>query len=164
MSKVAGVATTKSPRRRRPALGSAHKCGVSVSIIGKDSKQALSTPELIAQVREGLPYTELEVLQQSLGVPMESLAAKVGLSRATLQRRKKNAGTLNAIQSDRLVRLARLVGKAVDVLGSEADARQWLTSAQRGLGGAAPLDYADTEVGAREVENLLGRIEHGVFS
>jgi putative toxin-antitoxin system antitoxin component (TIGR02293 family) len=63
-----------------------------------------------------------------------------------------------------VVRFARLMGKAVTVLESEDNARQWLTSPQFGLGGAVPLDYADTEVGAREVEDLLGRIEYGVYS
>ncbi len=124
----------------------------------------IPTSRVIAQVRAGLAYSELEVLQSSLGLPIERLATHVGLSRATLQRRKKNAGTLNAIQSDRVVRLARLMGKAIEVLESEEDARQWLTSSQHGLGGATPLEFCDTEVGAREVENLLGRIEHGVFS
>lgn len=45
--------------------------------------------------------------------------------------------------------------------GLEA-AKQWLNAPQVGLGGAVPLDYAKTEVGAHEVENLLGRIEYGV--
>ena len=43
-------------------------------------------------------------------------------------------------------------------------ARQWLSFPQYGLGGVVPLDYARTEVGAREVETLLGRIEYGVYS
>jgi uncharacterized protein (DUF2384 family) len=43
-------------------------------------------------------------------------------------------------------------------------ARVWLKFPQRGLGGAVPLDYAETEVGAREVDNLLGRIDYGVYS
>ena len=123
-----------------------------------------SSRDLIEIVRRGLPYSELEALRDALDLPMERLATHVGMSRATSQRRKQSGGTLNAIQSDRLVRLARLVGKAIDVMEGEKNARDWLTSPQHGLGGATPLDYADTEVGAREVENLLGRIEHGVFS
>ena len=43
------------------------------------------------------------------------------------------------------------------------DGRRWLRSPALGLGGAVPLEFK-TEVGAREVENLLGRIEHGVYS
>ena len=56
------------------------------------------------------------------------------------------------------------MGKAVEVMESEKNARQWLTAPQFGLGGAVPLEYAETEVGAREVEDLLGRIEQGVYS
>lgn len=52
-----------------------------------------------------------------------------------------------------------------EVVFENADlARQWLNRPQFGLGGEIPLDFAKTENGAREVENLLGRIEHGVFS
>jgi putative toxin-antitoxin system antitoxin component (TIGR02293 family) len=102
-------------------------------------------------------------LQASLKVPMEKLVPRLGISKATLHRRKAS-GKLDPAESDRVVRFARLMGKAVEVLESENNARQWLTSPQFGLGGAVPLDYADTEVGAREVEDLLGRIEHGVYS
>ena len=53
---------------------------------------------------------------------------------------------------------------AVQALGTTQHARTWLAAPQHGLGGAIPLDYARTEVGAREVEDLLGRIEYGVYS
>ena len=58
----------------------------------------------------------------------------------------------------------RLVRLATDVMGDEEYGRRWLESPQRGLGGKTPLDFARSEVGAREVEDLLGRIEHGVYS
>jgi putative toxin-antitoxin system antitoxin component (TIGR02293 family) len=57
-----------------------------------------------------------------------------------------------------------LAGHAAEVLEGEDNARRWLTSPQHGLAGATPLDYATTEAGAREVEDLLGRIEFGVYS
>ena len=119
--------------------------------------------KLIEVIDAGLPMRELEVLRASLDLPMEKLAPKLGLSIATVQRRKLQ-GRLDSEESDRVMRFARLMGKAVSVFGNDEDARQWLGSAQFGLGGAVPLDYAKTEVGAREVENLLGRIEHGVYS
>ena len=62
------------------------------------------------------------------------------------------------------MRFARLTARAVAVFGNEDDARKWLGTAQQGLGGALPLDYAETETGEREVEKLLGRIEHGVYT
>ena len=87
----------------------------------------------------------------------------LGISKATLHRRK-NSGRLDAAESDRVVRFARLLGRAAAVMETLDDGRRWLTSPQVGLGGAIPLEYAETEVGAREVENLLGRIEYGVYS
>src|SRR5206468_4426907 len=102
-------------------------------------------------------------LQAKLEVPMEKLVPMLGISKATLHRRKA-LGKLDPAESDRVVRFARLMGKAVEVMESEENARKWLASPQAGLGGAVPLEYAETELGAREVEDLLGRIEYGVYS
>jgi putative toxin-antitoxin system antitoxin component (TIGR02293 family) len=118
---------------------------------------------LIEVLRGGLPVQELDDLQASLGVSTETLFPILGISKATYHRRKVG-GRLDLAESDRVVRFARLMGKAIEVFDSEESARQWLTSPQYGLGGAVPLEYAETEVGAREVEDLLGRIEYGVYS
>jgi putative toxin-antitoxin system antitoxin component (TIGR02293 family) len=130
---------------------------------GRILASAFTPSRLIEALRVGLPVQELIELQASLKVPMEKLVPRLGISKATLHRRKAT-GRLDPAESDRVVRFARLMGKAVEVMESDDNARQWLTSPQFGLGGAVPLDYADTEVGAREVEDLLGRIEHGVYS
>lgn len=130
---------------------------------GKNAAAKFSPSKLVGALSVGLPVQELADLQAKLDVPMKKLGALLGISRATLHRRKA-AGRLASAESDRVVRFARLLGKAVEVFESEDNARKWLTSAQVGLGGAVPLEYATTEVGAREVEDLLGRIEYGVFS
>jgi putative toxin-antitoxin system antitoxin component (TIGR02293 family) len=119
---------------------------------------------LIEVIEAGLPVTELTDLHTSLDVPSETLARMLGISKATFHRSKGPGRTLNPAVSDRVVRFARLLGKAVKVFGDMDDAKRWLNSPQFGLGGAVPLDYAKTEVGAREVENLLGRIEYGVYA
>jgi len=123
----------------------------------------LTPSTIIQRIRGGLSFRDLGALQTSLDVPMERLASRLGISRATLHRRKAR-GFLGWEESDRVIRFARLMGKAVEVLESEQNARRWLSSPQFGLGGAIPLDYAQTEAGAREVEDLLGRIEYGVYS
>lgn len=119
--------------------------------------------KLIESLKAGLPVEELEDLRKSLDLPMERLVPMLGISKATLHRRK-NSGRLDPAESDRVVRFARLLGRAAEVLESIEDARRWLNAPQLGLGRAVPLEYAETEVGAREVENLLGRIEYGVYS
>ena len=119
--------------------------------------------EVILLLRLGLPVAELDELQSRLEVPMERLAPMLGISKATLHRRKAE-GRLGVAESDRVVRFARLLGKAAFVMESYEEGRRWLMSPQVGLGGEIPLEFAETEVGAREVENLLGRIEYGVYS
>lgn len=127
---------------------------------------ALREPEaayMIEKVRDGLPMSEFHALREMLGLSEERLAGLLGLSRATLHRRKVG-GTLDRAASDRLVRYARLLSRAEAALGSAESARSWLAAPAVAFHGECPLDFADTEVGAREVEALLGRIEHGVFS
>jgi len=54
---------------------------------------------------------------------------------------------------------------AVDLFeGDTVAAMKWLQSPQAGLGGEIPLEFASTEVGMREVENLIGRLEYGVVT
>src|SRR5436189_775152 len=119
--------------------------------------------ELIRQIQKGLRFSELETLQNSIDLPFEQLAAKLCISRSTLQRRKA-AGRLSPDESDKVMRLSRLLEHATSIFGNIEKARAWLKFPQRGLGRAVPLDYAETEVGAREVDNLLGRIDYGVYS
>jgi putative toxin-antitoxin system antitoxin component (TIGR02293 family) len=119
--------------------------------------------ELIRKIQKGLRFSELETLQSTLHLPFEQLAAKLAISRSTLQRRKA-AGRLSPDESDKVIRFTRLLRQAADLFGSVEKGRAWLKFPQYGLGGAVPLDYAKTEAGAREVENLLGRIKYGVYS
>src|SRR5881409_1148874 len=127
------------------------------------SAKAKHPTDLIRQIQKGLPFSDLKVLQDSIDMPFEQLAAKLSISRSTLQRRKA-AGRLSPDESDKVMRLSRLLEHATNVFGDIERARAWLKFPQRGLGGAIPLDYAETEVGAREVDNLLGRIEYNVYT
>ena len=107
---------------------------------GKIAVADFTAPKLIKVLQAGLPVQELNELQAALAVPMEKLVPMLGISRATLHRRKAE-GKLAPAESDRVIRFARLMGRAVEVLESEDNARQWLASPQR-LGGATPLEYA----------------------
>lgn len=123
----------------------------------------LTAERMIDGVREGLPVTQMDDLQAALDLPLDKLSNHLGISRATLHRRKL-AGRLDSGESDRVLRFARLYSLAQEALETPEQARAWLKSPQFGLNGEVPLAYAETEIGAREVEDLLGRIDHGVYS
>lgn len=116
-------------------------------------------------IENGIPRAVVEHLQERLGLTDVELARALGVSAKTLQRLAgRRAARLTAAQGDRLYRLARLAAMAEGVFERQDRAREWLHEPQRGLGDRSPLDVLRTEVGAREVEDLLGRIEYGVFS
>lgn len=114
---------------------------------------------LIDTVRRGLSYEAFERLMSFLGISARELGEHLSISRRTLARRCKS-GKLTPEESDRLLRLARLGEMALVVFeGQQASARRWLTEPKSLLSGESPLERADTEAGAREVENMLFAIE-----
>jgi putative toxin-antitoxin system antitoxin component (TIGR02293 family) len=114
-------------------------------------------------IRKGLPQAAVGPVMRSAGLTLKELAASLDLSARSLQRRR-GEGRLSRHESDRLYRLARIVALAKRSLGEDEKAASWLRRPNRALGGSTPLGLVDTELGARAVENVLGRIAYGGIS
>ncbi len=123
----------------------------------------LTIAEVISEIENGLPVSSFTAIRHELGMTDKELAQVIRVPKSTLAVRKKR-GRFTFEESERLYRIQRLLEKAVDVLGDRKMASKWLKEKAYGLGNVSPLEFAKTEIGAREVENLLGRMEHGVFS
>jgi putative toxin-antitoxin system antitoxin component (TIGR02293 family) len=123
----------------------------------------LSDAGQIEAVTQGLPVELARELGAKLEIPQETLAALLHLTPRTLQRRFET-DTLGLAESERICELSRVFSRASEVLESDAAAVQWLKSPVQALGWKKPLDLAHTLIGLRQVEAILGRIEHGVFS
>jgi putative toxin-antitoxin system antitoxin component (TIGR02293 family) len=124
----------------------------------------LDTPEQLRNaIREGLPQPVVEQLLRSSGLSLKELAASLDLSPRSLQRRR-GEGRLAPHESDRIYRFARTLALAKHYLGEEDRALRWLKRPNRALGGITPMEALDTELGARAVENVLGRIAYGGVS
>ncbi len=130
-------------------------------VLGRPIKQGGALAEL---VREGLPAQSLFLLAKRLDLPQAEISETIGIPRRTLTRRLQQHSRLTAAESDRTVRLAQVYNAAVDTLGTEEKAAQWLKTPNRALRGSRPLDQLDTDPGVREVEDLLGRIAYGVYT
>src|SRR6266540_3884727 len=76
----------------------------------------------------------------------------------------KKQRRLHADESDRLLRLGRVAALAEEILGSHEKATRWLHEANVALGNEIPLRHLDSDLGARQVEDVLARIAHGVYS
>jgi putative toxin-antitoxin system antitoxin component (TIGR02293 family) len=118
--------------------------------------------DLREAIREGFPHAVLGELMQASGLTLKELAGALDLSARSLQRRRR--GRLARFESDRLYRMARLLALARETLGDSERAGRWLKRTNRALGGVAPISAIDTELGARQVENILGRIAYGGMS
>lgn len=82
----------------------------------------------------------------------------------TLERRISAGENLTTTEADGIARLTRTVGQARETFGDPGIADEWLRSPNPALDGNVPIEMAATDVGAREVETVLGRIAHGVYS
>lgn len=122
-----------------------------------------SEGDLREAIREGFPPAVVLKVMQASGLTLKEVAGALDLSPRSLQRRRRS-GRLARFESDRLYRLARILAIAGEYLGDAERARQWLKRPNRALGGIAPVAAIDTELGARAVENVLGRIAYGGIS
>ncbi|MFK4385884.1 putative toxin-antitoxin system antitoxin component (TIGR02293 family) [Bradyrhizobium sp. USDA 3397] len=82
----------------------------------------------------------------------------------TLARRLSDGEPLTVEETDKAVRLARVDRLAANVFGEVAKAHRWLRKPKKALGGETPLAYLATEAGARVVEEMLHRIDHGILA
>ncbi len=131
--------------------------GVSIGL------QPQNSAKLIAKIKEGLSVKAFYRLCKNLNISEKALANTLNIALSTLARRKKT-GRLTFEESERVYRIARLYDRTCEVFEDIEMARKWLKEPSWALGDVSPLEFAETELGAQEVDDLLGRIEHGVFT
>ena len=127
----------------------------------------LSQQKLIAKVAQsdaGLSFKALLHFQNASGLSLTAIGDVIDLPKSTMRLRRQQ-NKLSRHESDRLIRLSRIFEQARDLFeGDVSLAREWLASPCRALGSATPLEFAATELGAREVERVIARLIHGVFT
>jgi putative toxin-antitoxin system antitoxin component (TIGR02293 family) len=128
------------------------------SVLGK---AVTSIEELEEIVGEGLPKAALRTtVRRVFPLPREANRCLYRIvPEATYKRRN---GKLRVIESERTERLARVIAAAETVWDDQNDAREWLLKPHQELGDRAPIECALTELGARQVEALLDRLQYGL--
>jgi len=115
-------------------------------------------------IRRGFDVKAGRLVKQSLQITDNEISNLIGITSRTMQRKLKTGGKFDMITSDRLYRVAYIMALATEVFENNDEARKWLHEPQYDLANRIPLVVIETEAGAREVENLLQRIEHGVMA
>jgi putative toxin-antitoxin system antitoxin component (TIGR02293 family) len=146
---------------RRPGEPRRRKGGVSLGT--SLGLPALGIGALIEEIQTGLPFKVLVSFSSESGISISETASVIEVSERTLARRRL-AGRFSPEESERLLRLSNVFERALGFFEGDVKAAvAWLRSPNRALGHKTPFTYARTEIGARQVEDLIGRLEHGVF-
>jgi putative toxin-antitoxin system antitoxin component (TIGR02293 family) len=120
--------------------------------------------DLVAEVRAGLPASTVNLLADSLSMQRGEVAKRLNIPSRTLSRRLATKSRLTQDESDRTLRMAKVIALANEVLGAEDKASRWMVAPNRALGGQKPFDQLDTELGVQSVEQVLYAIAYGMYS
>jgi putative toxin-antitoxin system antitoxin component (TIGR02293 family) len=134
------------------------------NIFDKPLRQDKPAQTLATIVRAGLPSTSVDRIAQYYGLSKKKISELLGISVRTLERHQKKLKPLNPVQSDRILRYARIAAHAEETFEDAETARNWLKRPNQALGGEIPLDLLDTEAGVQQVDDVLTRIEYGIYS
>ena len=126
--------------------------------------KASDSRAVIDAIQAGVDSSAVTRLADYFDVAEGQVLEAIDIPRSTFSRRKKEGRRLSGSESDRLYRAARLLSRALEVFNDDEQAKVWMRTGKRALGGVSPLVMARTDAGAQEVEDLLGRIEHGIPS
>ncbi len=119
--------------------------------------------DLIDISRKGLPKSVIVTLSGLLGISMEKMSDLIHISHRTIQR-KKSDDLLNVYSTEQILEIAEVISKGIEVFNSLEVFTKWLHQDIRYLNFQKPLNYLDTSFGTKMVLDILGRIEHGVYS
>jgi putative toxin-antitoxin system antitoxin component (TIGR02293 family) len=135
-----------------------------LSLSVQERKQVTSTLDLIPLSKTGLPVSALKHLQDKLRISHREMSDLVGMSESTLQRRYRSGKRLSELESQTVLQLAELWSQGAEIFQDEADLRAWLRSENTALGGQSPLELLATPLGRFHVQEVLLRLEWGIYS
>lgn len=147
--------------QKNTKLGDAGEFSVIERVTGTTLQNRV---RILGEVKKGLGFSAIHVLEDEYRSTKKEISMALGITQSTMTRRKKE-GRLHPDESDRAVRFARIKDLTLAMMQGEDDAAvKWLHKPLDILMGESPMEHCTTELGAKDVENLIGRIRHGVFS
>lgn len=118
---------------------------------------------MIAHARLGVAHEEVRRVAAVLELSIREMAMLLALNERTMARRLVG-GSLNKVESERLLLLQALTAHGLRVFEDQGKFNRWLRRPLDILEGQSPLQLLDTATGFGVVDQVLGRIEYGVYS
>ena len=133
-------------------------------MIDSDGKTYVWTNQMerVGIIRQGIPYSSIEVISQRLNRPVKSILSIVGMPQTTYNKKKSEHSLLDSRNSELIVLITELIDYGKEVFNNEEEKFQrWLKKTNQALGGNSPESLLDTITGIDEVKFCLNRIEYG---
>jgi putative toxin-antitoxin system antitoxin component (TIGR02293 family) len=153
----------KSSHLEEPMVAYATINYTPMTTIMGDRYAEASDFDLLKLARKGISKKSLLALAKQISLTIEEIAAILHISERTLQRYTPET-LVKTEHADRAIELALLFERGIEVLGSEKAFSSWIKTPNFALAGEVPFNLLDTHIGFTMVSDILGRIEHGVFS
>ena len=120
----------------------------------------------VSRVREGVPVADAVEVMRAWSIPVARFATVLGVSERQWGRARSGASnaTLSPVASDRLMRVVRVFDHAKTIFDNQGNAVEWFVTSNPALSGEAPLSLLDTDAGVHEVDDVLTRLEFGVYA
>lgn len=129
----------------------------------RSNMYAVSDIDTLKIIKKGIPKKAFDKTMQMMDFSLNEMSDVLHVSERTL-RRFNDESVLNVEQSERIVELNNLYRYGAEVLGSLSNFKLWIDSPILALGNKKPKFFLDTSLGISMLKNILGRIEHGVYS
>ena len=123
----------------------------------------VSTLDFVTAGTKGISKRSLVALACTLDIPMRAMAHMLNLSEKTLGRKKPD-DLLDKLPSSLSIEIAQTVARGIEVFDGRDKFNRWLQKENRALRGQKPFDLLNTPTGIKLVNQVLGRIEEGVYS
>ena len=115
-------------------------------------------------IEKGISVSSFKKLEKAYVLDSPKLATVIKIPVRTIQSRTKNKERFNQFESERIFRTARILELAANLFeGDQEKGQHWLSQPAEAFNGRTPFEMCKTEMGCRDVEDLIHNLEHGVF-
>ena len=121
-------------------------------------------PNIIVTVRQGIKFSMFNRILKGSPFTLQEWSRFLHLSERSMQRYKAEKRTFDPIHSEKILEIAFLYQRGVEVFGDSENFTTWLNAKSVSLGGVPPKELMDTTFGISLLNDELTRIEHGVLA
>lgn len=118
---------------------------------------------MIFVIREGVPYSLFNLIQNFTPFSEDNWADFLDISRKSLHRYKQTSKSFKSIQSEKIIEMSEVTKVGLDVFGEMEKFKLWLETPNYSLGSLKPLELLKDSYGKELVISELTRINYGIL-